>query len=207
MIGGHNHRYHYPNGQTLLELIVVLGIFIMLVSSVSGIFISIINAERRALAIQEVLNNTRYTIEIMARAIRQADPDEISTDTTTPGRPCYNETQNKCLSFDHPMKRLMVYKLDSTNKTIDEINYVCSNDSTKWCAENSDCGVGTCDAQSDKAITPSDVKVERLNFSVIGTELNYDQPRVTISLRIGASPNANPAMDIQTTVSLRTMQE
>lgn len=180
-----------PQGQTLLELIVVLGIFIMMVSGISSVFISIINAERRALAIQEVLNNTRYTIEIMARAIRQADPDSLNT---TGG-----------LEFIHPMKQKMKYQLTGSN--IEEVNNVCLDDQTKWCAVNSDCAV-TCYAQDAIAITPSNVRVERLSFQILGQDTNdQTQPRVVISLRLGAQPNANPAMDIQTTVSLRTMQE
>lgn len=183
-----------PKGQTLLELIVVLGIFIMMVSGISGVFISVINAERRALAIQDVLSDTRYAIEIMARAIRQADPDSLDT---TDG-----------LQFDHPEKRLMKYKLNLVNNTIEETNYVCSNDPTKWCAIDSDCGLGNTCGGNTIAITPSNVNVERLSFQVLGAATNdQQQPRVTISLRIGAAPSANPAMDIETTVSLRTMQE
>ena len=187
MIGGrrHNLKLHWPRGQTLLELVVVLGLFITMVSAISGSFISSLAAERRALATQSVLSNARATTEVMVRAIRQADPDTISTDTTS--GPCLGETPNTCLTFTHPdltNKGAMVYRLSSGKIT------------------ESDNG------GAPFYITPSNVIVDRLYFEINGEGTNDTiQPRVTMTTAIRANPVGGQVLNLQTSVSLRSPQE
>lgn len=68
----------YPiknKGFTLVELMVVMAIFLFIIAGAIGIFISIIQYERRILAEQELLNQMSYVIEYMSKALRMAGKD------------------------------------------------------------------------------------------------------------------------------------
>ncbi len=57
-------------GLTLIELIVAIGIFGLVVNMVFGIFVLAIVSQRRIIALRNVEDNIRFTIESMAREIR-----------------------------------------------------------------------------------------------------------------------------------------
>ena len=184
MIGGQNrcikHTQSKPQGQTLLELIVVLGIFLTMVSAIVGSFISAIAAERRAITSQEVLSNARATIETMMRAIRQADPDTI---TTAPAV-C---ASSPCLEFNHPIKGVMQYYLSGTQ-----------------IYENS--GGSDFFITPDNVNVQSLGFILIGNDPITGTS-DQIQPRVTMTVAVRANPAGGPTLSLQTTVSLRSPQE
>ena len=57
-------------GLTLIELIVAIGIFGLVVNMVFGIFSLALVSQRRIIALRNVEDNTRFTIESMAREVR-----------------------------------------------------------------------------------------------------------------------------------------
>ena len=57
-------------GFTLLELIVAIGVFSAVISASTGIFISTLTAQRKAIALQNVQDNIRFAAESMAKEIR-----------------------------------------------------------------------------------------------------------------------------------------
>ncbi len=168
-----------PKAFTLLETIVSVAIFGILVVLLVGMFTNTIAIERRAIATQTALDNTRYTLEIMARAIRQAGPNSF---TSLVGVCPTTGT----LTFTHPTKGNVTYT--SSGNAIQETSNTTGGSSV--------------------SITPSSVKVTRLNFTVCGqTTSDKWQPTVTISMRVAAASNANAAADIEETVSVRSFQE
>lgn len=58
------------SGLTMIELIVAIGIFGLVIEMVAGIFIVSIISQRRIIALRNVEDNVRFTIEIIAREIR-----------------------------------------------------------------------------------------------------------------------------------------
>lgn len=57
-------------GFTLLELIVAIGVFSTVISASTGIFISTLTAQRKAIALQNIQDNIRFAAESMAKEIR-----------------------------------------------------------------------------------------------------------------------------------------
>ena len=57
-------------GLTLIEVIVAIGIFGLVVSMAFGIFVLAIVSQRRIIALRNVEDNIRFTIESMAREVR-----------------------------------------------------------------------------------------------------------------------------------------
>lgn len=58
------------NGLTMIELIVAAGIFGLVVSMIFGIFILSLQSQRRIIALRNVEDSVRFTIDAMAREIR-----------------------------------------------------------------------------------------------------------------------------------------
>lgn len=169
-----NKRHQKRAGITLLEVVVALGIFLVLVTSIVGIFSISLLSERRALTSQSIIDNTRVAMEVMSRAIRQAKPNTL--DNSTCG--------SNCLDFVHinPTKGAVSYTLNSISNAIEE---------------------------NGSAITSSNVYVESLEFYIFGgSASDSEQPRVTITVSVRqATGFVSPTIDLQTTVSLRTLQE
>lgn len=191
MIGDHKSR-ELQRGFTLVETIAAMGIFLVLMTILLGVFMNALSLERRALATQAALENARYTFEIMARAIRQANPqppapiDTVFFCSSEPGT---------CLVFIHQnaAKGTMLYRFNSVTKKIEE-----------WSTSTGNVWV---------PITNSDVVVEQLNFYVSGNgpgnngQSDLQQPRVTIYARVSSVKNPSVVATIQTTVSVRSLQE
>jgi len=72
-------------GFTLVELVVVISVFSLIVLTASTLFVSMVQQQRRALAQQELLNQTSYVIEYMSRALRMAKKDTTGSCLGTTG--------------------------------------------------------------------------------------------------------------------------
>ncbi len=83
-------------GFTLIEMLVAIGIFVLVITLVSTIYVGAIGNQRRAFGLQDVLESSRFTLEAMARAIRQSN---ITTATQT------------LLTLNHPSKGAVTYSL------------------------------------------------------------------------------------------------
>jgi type II secretory pathway pseudopilin PulG len=195
--------------------VVTLGIFAILVSSATGAFLSALNAERRTLATQQVLDNTRYTIELMTRAIRQADPNSLRTISPA------GCAAKGCLQFQHPQKLVVQYKFCQPTATpattpdcpqpnvLFETTNVCEKDPTRYCA--APCGSdGACQPQT-VPVSALHTVVKNASFDVLPSDPadqnDQQQPRVTATITLEGNPNLYPTVDVQTTVSLRRLQE
>lgn len=57
-------------GLTMIELIVAIGIFGLVIGMAVGIFVLALSSQRRIIALRNVEDNARFTIEAMAREIK-----------------------------------------------------------------------------------------------------------------------------------------
>ena len=100
---------HSHAGFTLVELIVAIAVFAVTVTIASSIFVSSVGSQRKNINQQEVLDNARFVLESMGRAVRQSTvltcPDQASC------------TANS-ISLNHPVKGAVTYQL--TNAQIME---------------------------------------------------------------------------------------
>ena len=65
-----NTKYQSDRGFTLIEVLVALTIFALLISIVTGIFLGVVAAQRKTVAVRTLQDSVRYTIEAMSRDIR-----------------------------------------------------------------------------------------------------------------------------------------
>lgn len=176
-------------GFTLIELLVAMGIFVIVVSIVSASFIQALRTQRSTAALMEANDNTSLVLEQMAREIR------------TGYRFCAKDAPlfNLDPIYTGHCNGLADDELAFVNAHEEEASYRFENEAI-W-KKTSVLGVST-----DKKITADNVKINYLNFILIGNDADDGlQPRITISLSI--SPTSRDVKDvkinIQTTISPR----
>lgn len=142
-------------GFTLVEILVAVAIFSLVISSISGIFISNLKAQRQSLASQELFDQTSYLMEYMSRALRMARKD-LSGACTGTAKLNYSFS-GQCLKFRN-------YK--------DSCQQFCLTSQRLW------------DGSQDYFTSPQ-MKVLRFNVNLSGQTQNDNlQPRVTFLLEV-----------------------
>jgi len=59
-------------GYTLIEVLVAVSIFTILVAGPTGLFITALRGQRKALATMEIIDDSSYALEYISRALRMA---------------------------------------------------------------------------------------------------------------------------------------
>ena len=62
-------------GFTLIELIVVIAVFVFIIGAAIGIFLSVVQNQKKILAEQQFMNQISYAEEYMSKALRMAAVD------------------------------------------------------------------------------------------------------------------------------------
>jgi len=180
-------------GFTLLEMIVAVGVFSFVAVISTGSLLMLTSAQRKAVALQEIQDNLRFTMDSMARDIQigiryycQIFPSE-ELDVSGTSRNCaIDEGGGKMLTFKNQDSNWITYRLG--NGAIEKLS-----------RNNLD------DPQIFFPITSSDVKITDLLFYVDGA-LSDDktEPRITIIIDSTTSAERERAdFHLQTTVSQR----
>lgn len=172
-------------GVTLLELIVAVAIFTVVIGGSSGVFISALRAQRVVLADQNLIDNTRFALEFMSRQLRLAARDQTGACTGTADTTYSNS--GGILKFINSDGACVHYRLNANS------------------IEISQNGGG-----SFANLTLSSIAlVTNLSFIVSGAaRADSFQPRVTILITaqsFGGLPEVTPELNIQTTVSARSV--
>lgn len=87
-----------------MELVVAMAVFSSMIVAIGSIFTSAVGSQRKNIYSQEVLDNARFVLENIGRAIRQSS-------ITTP-----NGT-SVTLTITHPVKNVLTYELDGGSIT------------------------------------------------------------------------------------------
>lgn len=181
------------NGYTLIELLVAMGLFLIVLSIVSGLFIKSMNNQRAAVNLLEVNDSVSFSIEQMAREIRTGyyfcTKDYTITFPPYPGYPDCGLLGDNELQFVNAFNQVVWYRLNN-----EAIERGIEDPSTL--------------TRTYTSITTTNVKVERFNIELIGNNLNDGYPpRIIISLSIAATEKnlKNFVINIQTTISARLL--
>jgi prepilin-type N-terminal cleavage/methylation domain-containing protein len=176
------------NGFTLIELLVALAIFSIVVGISMAIFLSALQIQRKALALERLLDQTNYVMEYMSRALRMAKKQtaEFPVCLSQNGLNYEITRAGKGLKFLNYQGICQEFFLDVNLKRLKELK-----------------------GGSEEFLTSSELEVESFNIKVSGaSEQDTDQPRVTLFLKIkgkGQKPEEKPEIKIQTTISQRDL--
>lgn len=174
-------------GFSLIELMVAVGVFAVVVTITSGTFVISLRGQGKSATAQNVADNTRYAMEVIAKEIRMGrikategfvlnSPSDIQFKSNMPNR----------------NGSIVRFYLDATTHQImfdDDIND------------------GSGPGKDPESITAANVTVNALTFDVSGVSSEM-QPRITIVMRVasaGTAADIATSMDLQTTISPRSL--
>ncbi len=193
---GSGIRFFNNRGFTLIEMMVSVSIFSIVMMVAIGALLTVIDANRKAQALQSVINNISFAIESMSRTARVGTAYYCHPGNSNPApangpieKPLDCVNGGTLIAFEahngNPNKRddQVVYRLNGTS------------------IERSLDGGGTF-----VSLTSSSVHITSLRFYVVGSSPNDSlQSRilVTISGTAGASARSETKFNLQTTITQR----
>lgn len=170
---------------TLIESMVAVAIFAILIVSATSIFLSIIKSQRNTLSAKNAQESISYALEAMAKEIRMAKIDDGS-----------------CITAGK------VYETENYNGKIKFRNYqdVCVAYETVYVADRWRLMITR--GSKTAYMTPNNVNVSRLNFSLRHEDIQIEQPIVTLRFDFDYFNNeaGRQSMQIQTTISSRSYE-
>ena len=183
----HNSQFtiHKKNGFTLLEMIFAVGLFAMVITVVTGVFVKSSQVQRKAVELHVVQREGNYMIEMMSREIRMATVISDGND----GNEDQQGNNNSSVEF--------------TNYNGDLIRY-CRANAIGACTEN-DSGdyLSRCVNGINQIVSSSNIKINNLKF-YIPDDFDAEQPMVTISMTVKpATTQHNTEISLQNSVALR----
>lgn len=178
------------NGFTLIEIIVATAIFSIAASAISAFFVTGIRGHRNAVAQQNLVDNTRFALEQMARQIRMAVRDETGA--------CSGDAANR-LTFKVSGNSLTFLDYRNPSKCV---RYELSGGKILMYPDLGSQPLLFRDISSD------DINITKLEFLAQGgAASDGEQPRVTVALEAeaGVSAESLSRIQLQTTVSARNL--
>lgn len=172
-------------GLSLIELMVSITILSITMGAATSLSVSLLHQERRALATQNVMDNSSYFLEYSGRFLRMAQADD--GDCITSGSNYQNIGGSSTIQFLDYEDHCHEFLLDGG-----QIKEKISSDDT---AANLGAAV---------AITTSKISVTSLSF-VIDGDTSGHQPRVTIKFHVEDNSFPGASMNVQTSVSQRNL--
>jgi len=183
-----NSRFKNKNGFTLIEMIIVMAVFLFIVGAAIGIFISIIQNQKKVLAEQQFLNQISYAEEYMSKALRMASVAE--DDSCIPKGDIYSLTrydtslaQYRGIKFINQSDNggtCQEFFLD--NFTSNGTNQLTLNDLNNPLVLKDIKGV---------ALTSSDMQIKSVKFALNG-DVNKCAGETTCDLQSNTSDNPSP---------------
>lgn len=160
-------------GYTLLEMIVAIGIFSVVMLAATGAYLTLIDLDRKARAINDIVANLSFAVDSMARAVRTG----INYKCNGTGTNC-TSTPGTSLAFTDESGRGISYTL-SSGQVLETITPVTGSPFTS-------------------AITDPSITVSTLNFYVRGVGTSGEnpgvQPQVTFIIK-GSIPSGHGPVD------------
>ncbi len=178
-------------GFTLIEILVGIAVFTLITSVIVSAFLSTIRVQRKSIQVQNVIDNSRFVLEKMSRAVRQSTVENLNGLATE-------------LNLCHPV---LGYPSSSP---------LCGCSVGNCLDYRFNAGTDRIEERTSLiddfvSITASNVFVENLNFLVSGSGTGDEtQPRVTILMTVrqaltATKPEEETEVHLQTTITPRRL--
>lgn len=174
-------------GFTLVEMLVAVGIFSIVILVGVGALLSLVAANKRAEAINSVMNNLNFAVESMSRSVRVGTTYHCETSPIPPGNPAVLSTPQDCAGGGG---LLLAFEKSGGNRSD-------TSDQVAFRLNGTQLERSTNAGASWIAITAPEVQIDQFQFYVIGSQSassgNTLQPRVLITIHGSADiPNSAP---------------
>lgn len=184
-------------GFTLVEMLVVIGIFSLISGSIIGIFLVGVSTQRKILAKSELLNEINFALEYMEKALRMAKKDDIKIwdkEIDCSGSP--NDKINYKIIFGGEGVRFRSY--DPETRSFYCREFYLEGEVLKEKKEK---------AQTETfSLTSQRIKITNFKINLLGqNQEDSFQPRVTILIEAETREKVPSKIKIQTTISQRDL--
>jgi prepilin-type N-terminal cleavage/methylation domain-containing protein len=193
-----SRRASSQRGFTIIELIVSISIFIIVMTVSSGALLSIVNADKKAQATRNVMDNLNFAIDTIARNIRLGSTYYCPSPTgvNQAGNGGYFLCAINSGAYLVPFfavttqkGQYVSYSYDPVNHQIDEAFYTNNTYSTM---------IGT-----PQAITAPEITISQLQFLSQGDGVSYPSHTIIIVRGASGTGSAATAFNIETSASQR----
>jgi len=168
-------------GFTLVEMMVAVAVFSVVMTVAAGALLSVIDANKKAQAIQTAINNVNFALESISKDMRMGT-DYGCIDSSWNSLACNSISGNVGVTYKSSKNQTVSYLFDSVNGKIQR-------------------KIGS-DSPDD--LTAAEAKITDMNFYVLGINNSLKQPRVIITLNGQAGKTSiQTNFSLQTTVSRR----
>jgi type II secretory pathway pseudopilin PulG len=176
------------SGITLLELLVSVFIFSITILAATGIFQTVVNSQRSAIASQNLQDNIRYDLEKMGKEVRSAQEDKAHSCIASGN--LYNIDGGGGLNFINYHGQCVRYFASSSNQIY--VSYPNSPDAV---------------LKKGLPLTTPDIKISNLVFKATD-RIGKTQGQVTVKMHLSIAAKAVQIepMDMETTLSARNYQ-
>lgn len=183
-------------GFTLIEMIVSTSIFIVAILIIVGAVISLENASRKARTIRTATDNVSAAIDSMSRNIRMGTAIHCG-DTGTPITQPQNCAMTTALGGGGGAYLAFENQRGDSLNTNDQYAYRLRNGQIERSKDSGATWLG---------LTAREITITDLRFFVTGTEVNNNQPYVTMLVRgvMSSGTISSTEFSIQTTIGMRT---
>jgi prepilin-type N-terminal cleavage/methylation domain-containing protein len=164
------HIKKLKSGFTLMELIVSIAVFSIIALAAVDVMVSVFRAQAKAIALKDVLDNARFSLELMSREIRTGN-NMVYTTIPPPNCP-RNGLRFTSYNQGSPQERFYYWEDTGTDAIFDAIMRVAMP-----IAGSIDCSVVV-----PQQFTSEEIIVERMAVILSGNFVGPTdgQPRVTI---------------------------
>ena len=181
-------------GFTLIEIMVSVALFAVVMTISVGSLLSLIDANRKAQALNSVINNLNFALENMSRNMRVGSTYYCNTLSSVPPN---IDTTNDCSNGG------VLFAFEGNGGDIsDPTDQVVYRFIDSHIEKSIDSGA------TFVRITASEVTIDSMKFYVVGTTAgDSSQPRVVMTVRgtIGIGSKFQTSFNLQTTVSQRVL--
>jgi prepilin-type N-terminal cleavage/methylation domain-containing protein len=194
------------SGFTLVEMLVAIAVFMIVMTAAVGSLVSIIDANRKAQAIKDVMNNINFALESISKDMR------VGTGYECFGSSGYTNSDSECRFGKTQIRYIPSYSNDYTY-----YRFVKAIDIVDDMGNIQKCSAGTCPANGWESLTAptGNVNITSMNFYVLGADtannpaVGPKQPRVLITIEgmAGKKESVKTSFNIQTTVTQRIKED
>jgi len=193
-----NMRTQKKRGFTLIEMMVAVALFAIVMLVAGATLISLVYANRKAQALQSVMNNLNISLDEMVRGIREGQNYRCGGEASSYG----DCTQGNAVLYFTP------FGSSPDNRPADDWGYAFDSAGT-YCGKGRLC-------ESEKGgpwipITSPEVQIQSMVFYVVGTKPasmgGTQQPKVvfTVKGQAGAQASTQTTFSIQATAVQRLL--
>lgn len=186
------------SGFTLIELIVSIAVFSIIVLAAVDMMVSVFRAQAKAIAIKDVLDNARFSLELMSRELRTST--NMAYTTVPPPNCPRNGLQFTSYNQGSPQERFYYWEDTDGDSVFDALMRVAM----------STAGSVDCSTVVPQQFTSEEIIVDRWQVRLLGNDPlrgpRDGQPRITFGFVMHSrNPRLGPntVVRIQTTITQR----